>query len=88
MFKYTFVEFEEVFDELIHRYERINLQNEEKISNLNVTNEFFKNAKLELEKKKKKLKMDFRLCEMNLNDVGNENEQLRNALKNYKKKID
>lgn len=34
------------------------------------------------------LKMDFRICEMNLNDAENENEKVKNALKDYKKKTD
>lgn len=86
MFQYTFEEFKEVFDKLTHSYEKINLENEKKISNRNFENEFLRNAKLKLKKKNKILKMAFKICGMNLNDAGDEKEKLRNALENYEKK--
>lgn len=46
---YTFEEFENVFNEMVHMYEKINLENEEKLLSLGVENGFLANAKLELE---------------------------------------
>lgn len=86
-FTYTFEEFEEAFNEMVHKYEKINLENEEIISNPNIENNFLTNAKLELENENKKLKMKFKLCLKDLNDIEKENEKLINTFENYKKKI-
>lgn len=49
---------EEAFDELTCEYEKIKLKHEERISNINVGNDFLKNKKLNLEDESRRLKID------------------------------
>lgn len=65
----------------------MNLKHEEKISGLNVENEFLMNAIISLENGNKRLKMDFESSEKSLHLLGKENERLKFFLIFAKRKV-